>query len=209
MSITGNESLQIADPVISDSIASELILDFLSSEQNVAQLARQYGIPLFSLLRWFKSDLVRQALDDIEALQKHRQTLAAGAASPRAISRLVEMTEKESGKLAVNAATVLLRFATSTSRPTRAQRADHKPPQSKSKASGDSPVAERPASGGGAPSTTAEPTSTPRTPVLPPQRNEFAPSILDAIICPSLPRVDPCQKEEPGDSARLLGSQSS
>jgi len=106
---------------ITESRASEILTAFLTRGVSVPELAEEFEIPLFTLLRWFESEPVVRALEQIESLQRLQQTLAASAAAPRAVDcLLVTCEDEDSTPAAVNsAATSILRFAASTTKPAR------------------------------------------------------------------------------------------
>jgi len=110
---------------ISESRASEILTAFLTQSLTVPDLAEEFEVPLFALLRWFESEPVVRALEQIESLQRLQQTLSASAAAPRAVDSLLQTCEGEdSAPAAVNsAANAILRFAASTSKPARAKSA--------------------------------------------------------------------------------------
>jgi len=114
-------------PEISESLASEILITFLTHSISVPDLAREIGIPIFTLLRWFESEPVVHALEQIETLHRLQQTIAASAAAPRAVGSLLRACEGEDSTPAAagSAANAILRFAAST---TRAARAKSVPP---------------------------------------------------------------------------------
>jgi len=123
---------------ITESRAGEILTAFLTRSISVPELAEEFDIPLFVLLRWFESESVVRALEQIETLQRLQQTLAASAAAPRAVDcLLVTCEDDDSTPAAVNsAATSILRFAASTTKPARTKPTPHPrqaattPPQS-------------------------------------------------------------------------------
>jgi len=108
---------------ITEARASEILTAFLTQSLTVSDLAEEFEVPLFALLRWFESEPVVRALEQIESLQRLQQALSASAAAPRAVDSLLSTCEDEdSAPGAVNtAANAILRFAASTSKPARAK----------------------------------------------------------------------------------------
>lgn len=106
---------------ISEALASQILSTFLTRSLSVPELAEAFKIPIFTLLRWFESEPVVHALEQIESLQRLQQTIAASAAAPRAVDSLLRTCEDDDSTPAASgsAANAILRFAASTSRAAR------------------------------------------------------------------------------------------
>jgi hypothetical protein len=106
---------------ITETRASEILTAFLTQSLTVPDLAEEFEIPLFALLRWFESEPVVRALEQIESLQRLQQALSASAAAPRAVDSLLQTCEGEDSTPAAvsSAANAILRFAAAASKPPR------------------------------------------------------------------------------------------
>lgn len=118
---------------ITEDLAGRILTRFLTSTASAPELATEFDVPLFALLRWFDSEEVQSAVAQITALHRTQQALAASIASPRAIASLLKVCESDTGKVAVAAAASILRFAASATRTSRTKpespaSAHHRPP---------------------------------------------------------------------------------
>lgn len=111
----------MSETQINDSRASEILTAFLTRNLSVPELAQEFEIPLLTLLRWFESETIVRALEQIESLQRVQQTLAASAAAPRAVDCLLITCESDqsSPSAVTSAANSILRFAASATKPAR------------------------------------------------------------------------------------------